>query len=294
MRWIVLVLAALAIALGACGGPKVPIHSGYKSDKAKPWKKPKVLAFDDKNEAKADGDLSYRDYKRARWYEVDLPANGELTLKLEVTPPGDAVNEDFDLAIEVLDPGFRVVSKSDKEESDAGELAKTKTLVDLAPGKYLIHIYLQGRMDTAEFNLRALFKRTAPAEVKTSFPSEVEFVPALAMVPPKDDTPVTYKPPKVVVTTTVKGPRPPPKKDDPKPVVEALTARITAINVVNNKTQITIGRGTANDAKDGMKVQLKGLGAFPLQECTDRRCKAVVSATPEQVRSAGENVVLVP
>jgi hypothetical protein len=292
MRWIVLVPAALAIALGACGGPKVPMHSGYKSDKAKPWKKPKVLTFDEKNEAKADGDLNYRDYKRARWFEVDLPANGELTLKLEVTPPGDAVNDDFDLALEVLDPGFRVISKSDKEESDAGELAKTKTLYDLAPGKYLIHLYLQGRMDTAEFSLRALFKRTAPAEVKTSFPSEVEFVPALAMVPPKDDTPITYKPPKVVVTTTVK--RPPPKKDDPKPAVEALPARITAINVVNNKTQITIGRGTANDARDGMKVQLKGLGVFPLQECTDRRCKAIVSGTPEQVRSAGENVLLVP
>jgi hypothetical protein len=112
------------------------------------------------------------------------------------------------------------------------------------------------------------------------------------MVPPKDDTPVTYKPPKVVVTTTVR--RPPPKKDDPKPAVEALPARITAINVVNNKTQITIGRGTANDAKDGMKVVLKGLGAFPLQECTDRRCKAIVSGTPEQVRSAGETVNVVP
>ncbi|HWU87888.1 MAG TPA: hypothetical protein VN253_11465 [Kofleriaceae bacterium] len=293
MRWIVLVPAALAVALGACGGPKVPMHSGYKSDKAKPWKKPKQLVFDDKLEAKTDGDLSYRDYKRARWYEVDLPANGELTLKLEVTPPGDAVNDDFDLALEVLDPGFRVISKSDREESDAGELAKTKTLYDLAAGKYLIHIYLQGRMDTAEFNLRAAFKRTAPAEVKTSFPSDVEFVTPLAMVPPKDDTPVTYKPPKVVVTTTVKRPPPTPKKEDPKPA-EVLTARITAINVVNNKTQITIGRGTATDARDGMKGQLKGVGTFSLEGCTEKRCKATLSATPDQVRSAGENVVLMP
>jgi len=292
MRWIVLVPAALAVTLGACGGPKVPVHSGYKSDKAKPWKKPKQLAFDEKLEAKADGDLSYKDYKRARWFQVDLPANGELTLKLEITPPGDAVNDEFDLAMEVLDPGFRVISKSDREESDAGELAKTKTLYDLAPGKYLVHLYLQGRMDNAEFNLRAVFKRTAPAEVKTSFPSEVEFVPALAMVPPKDDTPVTYKPPKTVVTTTVR--RPPPKKDPEKPPATMLTARITAINVVANKTQITIGRGTASEARDGMKVQLKGIGTFPIEGCTEKRCKALISATPDQVRGAGENVVLMP
>ena len=33
----------------------------------------------------------------------------------------------------------------------------------LAPGKYLIHIYLQGRMDTADFVLHAGFKTTASA-----------------------------------------------------------------------------------------------------------------------------------
>jgi hypothetical protein len=73
-----------------------------------------------------------------------------------------------------------------------------------------------------------------------------------------------------------------------------LTARITAINVVANKTQITIGRGTASDARDGMKVQLKGIGTFPIEGCTEKRCKALISATPDQVRGAGENVVLMP
>src|SRR5690606_503981 len=113
MRWIVLVLASLALAVPACGGPKVPAHSGYKSEKAKPWNKPKVLRLDqEKLEAKASGELSYRDFRRARWFAIDLPANGELTLKLEITPPGDEINEEFDLAMEVLDPGFRVISKS--------------------------------------------------------------------------------------------------------------------------------------------------------------------------------------
>lgn len=295
MRWIVLVPVALLAAAGAaCGGPKVPMHSGYKSDAAKPWKKPKVLTFDEKNEVSADGDLSYRDYRRARWYAVDLPANGELSIKLDITPPGEAVNEDFDLAMEVLDPGFRAISKSDKEESDTGELAKSKTLVDLVPGRYLIHLYLQGRMDTAEFNLRLAFKRTAPAEVKTSFPSEVEFVPPLALVPPKDDTPPGYKPPAATpVRSTGTIRRPPPKEPD-KPKVEPIIARITAIVVVNNKTQITIGRGTGSKAANGMKVKVNGLGVFEVVECTETRCKALIPGTPDQVRSGGENVTLLP
>lgn len=294
MRWIVLVpVALLAAAAAACGGPKVPMHSGYKSDASKPWKKPKVLAFDEKNEAAADGDLSYRDYRRARWYAVDLPANGELTIKADITPPGESVNDDFDLALEVLDPGFRVISKSDKEEADAGELAKAKTLVDLVPGRYLIHLYLQGRMDTAEFSLRVSYKRTAPAAVKTSFPSEVEFVPPLALVPPKDDTPANYRPekPTTVRTTTIVRPKP---KEPDKPKVELITARITAIVVVNNKTQITIGRGTNTKAANGMKVKVNGLGLFEVTDCTETRCKALIPATPDQVRSGGENVTLMP
>lgn len=291
MRWIVLVPVALALAIAACGGPKVPTHSGYKTDTAKPWKKPKALALDEKLEAKTDGELAYRDYKRARWYSIELPATGELTLKFDITPPGEAVNEEFDLAFEVLDPGFRVISKSDLEEADAYELAKSRTLVDLSAGKYLIHVYLQGRMDSAEYELRASFKRTAPAEVKTTFPAEVEFIYPLAMVPPNDDTPKTYKAPTVVKTTTVRRPRP--KPADPKPKAAPLTARIIGVLIVDNKTQITIARGIANEAFDGMKGQLKGFG-FTLSGCTERRCQAVLSATPDQIRSAGDTVLLTP
>jgi hypothetical protein len=268
------------------------MHSGYKSDKSKPWSKPKALVFDDKLEAKADGDLAYRDYRRARWFSVELPTNAELSIKLEITPPGEATNDEFDLGLEVLDPGFRVISKSDLEDSDAGELAKTKTLLDLQPGRYLIHLYLQGRMDTAEFALRVSYKRTAPSEVKTTFPSEVEFVEPLAMVPPIDDTPKNYRPPTTVVRTTTRRPPPPPKEDKPAPV--GFAARITAITVVNNQTQITVGRGTANDVTNGMTVRLGNGMASKLTECTDRRCKAVLSGTPEQVRSAGESVMITP
>ena len=268
------------------------MHSGYKSETAKPWKKPKVLTLDEKLEADDDGELSYRDYRRARWYAIDLPANGELTLKLEITPPGDEVNEEFDLAMEVLDAGFRVISKSDLEEADAFELAKTKTLLDLTAGRYLIHIYLQGRMDSAEYELRAQFKRTAPAEVKTTFPSEVEFVPPLALVPPKDDTPATYKPPKPVVRTTVVR-RPKPKATPEEPKAQPITARIISIAIVDGGTQITVTRGTSNGAANGMGGQLKAF-SFTLNSCTETRCKAVLSATPDQIRGAGDTVVLKP
>lgn len=292
MRWIVLV-----ITIAACGGPQIPTHSGYKSDKSKPWKKPKVLAFDEKSEAKTEGELSYPEMRRAKWFALDLPANGELALRLEITPPGDATNEDFDLAVEVLDPGFRVIAKSDLEESDTGELTKTKTLLDLAPGRYLIHLYLQGRMDTADFVLRAVFKRTAPAEVKSNFPAEVDFVPMLAMVPLTDDTPKNYKPQVVVVKTTKqpKGPRPP--KPPPDVPVTTVNARVMGLQVVGNSTEITIGRGTASvpPALDGMKAKVSGVsGVVSISGCNERTCKATVKATPDQITKAGGSVVLSP
>jgi len=293
MRWIVLVLA-----IAACGGPQVPQHSGYKSDKLKPWKKPKALAFDEKGEAKTEGDLSYPDMRRAKWFSVDLPSNGELSLRLEITPPGDATNDEFDLAMEVLDPGFRVIAKSDLEESDAGELTKTKTLLDLVPGRYLIHLYLQGRIDTADFILRAVWKRTAPAEIKTTFPSEVDFVPALAMVPLTDDTPKNYRPQVVVVKTTKtpKGPKPP--KPPPEVPVEKVTARVMGLaGVEGGFTEITIGRGVQSKppAADGMKAAVSGVsGVVTIGNCTERTCKAKVKATPDQITKAGGSVVLSP
>jgi hypothetical protein len=293
MRWIV---PALVAVLCACGGVKVPKHSGYKSEKAKPWKKPKVLTWDEKLEAKTEGDLEYKDYRRARWFAVDLPAQGEVTLRLEITPPGDQTNEDFDLGLEVLDPGFRVVSKSDLEDDEAGELTKTKTLFDLNPGRYYIHLYLQGRLDSADYIIRLSYKRTAPAEVKSNFPAEVAFVPALAMVPLQDDTPKGWRPeapPKVV--KIIKGPRQPKVvKEDPKPA--SLQGRIIGVSIVSGGTQITVGKGTATGAAVGMKGKINGLatGSFTLSSCNERTCLAVVPVTPDQIKGAGGTVSLTP
>lgn len=295
MRWIVPAIASLALA--ACGGPKVPQHAGYKNMKAKPWKKPKGLSFNDKLEAKTDGELSYPEYRRARWFVVDLPRPGELAIRLEITPPGDATNEDFDLGIEVLDPGYRVISKSDLEDDDAFELTKTKTLFDLAAGKHYIHLYLQGRMDSADYVLRATFKPTAPAEVQSDFPAQVAFVPSLPMVPLNDDTPKGYKPATTAVVKVIrkKGDKRPPKAPPPT-TAATISARIINIAIVSGGTQITVGRGTANGAATGMRGKITGLasGGFTLGACNERTCQAVVNVTPDQIRSAGNSVVLSP
>lgn len=289
------------VVLGACGGAQIPLHSGYKSDKAKPWKKPKAIALDDKSEGKVEGDLNYGEYKRAKWFSVDVPANGELDLRLEVTPPGEAANDDFDLAMEVLDPGYRVISKSDLEDEDAHELNKTKTLYDLAPGKYLVHLYLQGRMDSADFVLHATYKRTAAAEVKSDFPVHVAFVPPLPMVPINDDTPKNYKAP---TTAAVKIPKKPggtkvvttPVKTPPAAApAQATSARVIGVSVGSGGTLITLGIGTAQGVQTGWHGKMSGVqGTFTLSDCNERLCKATVSATPDQIKASGGNVSLSP
>ncbi|HEX3474878.1 MAG TPA: hypothetical protein VHT91_07535 [Kofleriaceae bacterium] len=290
MRWIVSLSIVLGCAVTACGGPQIPVHNGYKPKEATPWKKPKPLKFDDKGEAKAEGDLSYPDMRRARWFELNLPSSGQLTVAVEVTPPGDAVNEEFDLGMEVLDPGYRVISKSDLEDEDAQQLTKKKTLVELAPGKYLVHLFLQGRMDTADFVLRAAFKPTAAAEVKSNFPAEVPFVPVLAQVPLQDDTPRSYKP-VVVEKHGARHVRTAP----PPPPTATVSARIINVQIVAGGTQITLGRGTTTGASDGMHGSIRGVpGGFQIGGCNERTCTATIKATPDQIKASDNTVTLTP
>jgi hypothetical protein len=65
------------------------------------------------------------------------------------------------VGFEVLDPGNRVIARSDLQEGDdVGEIQKSKSLLDLEPGRYLVHLYLQGRMDSADYLLRVPATRT--------------------------------------------------------------------------------------------------------------------------------------
>jgi hypothetical protein len=286
----------LLLSVAACGGAQIPQHNGYKgADKAKPWTKSKALKFDAKGEAKAEGDLSYAAMKRAAWYIADLPENGELDLHLEVTP-GDNVSEDFDLAMEILDPGNHVIAKSDSEESDAGQLTKQKAVKDLAPGKYRIHLYLQARIDSADYVLKAAFKPSAASQGASDFPAQVAFLPPLPMVPINDDTPKNYKPetPVVVTHTTHKPPPVTPKKPDP-PTSAPLQARIVGVSVTSAGTQITIAVDTKK-AKAGMNGVVNGLagGTFTLASCNERACTATVKATLDQVNHSQGSVSLTP
>jgi hypothetical protein len=232
--------------------------------------------------------------RRAKWFELTLPTNGQLTLALEVTPPGDAVNDDFDLGMEVLDPSYRVISKSDLEDEDAHELNKKKTLVELAPGKYLVHLYLQGRTDTADFVLRAAFKSTAAAEIKSNFPAEVLFVPVLPQVPLQDDTPRNYKP-VIVEQHHAKRAHAPAPAPTPAAPVATVSARIINVQIVPGGTQITVGRGTTTGASDGMHGSIHGVpGGFQIGGCNERTCTATIKATPDQIKASDGTVTLTP
>jgi hypothetical protein len=291
-----LAVVVFAIALGAvgCGGADIPMHSGYKNDKLKPWKKPKVIPLDEKGEGKVDGELNYAEYKRAKWYAVDLPADGELDVNIEISPPGDAADEDFDLAMEVLDPNFQVISKADLDEEDAHEVIKNRALYDLAPGRYLIHLYLQRRIDTAEYDLKVHYIAQARA-FESDFPAQVQFPPRLATVPPLDDTPADQIriAKKNTVKRTGKGrtkePKPPPEDKGQK-----ISAHVINVAVSGSESVITIDRGTNQGVSDGMKAYVKGVpGGVTLNSCGERNCKAKVNATPDQISSNGGKVTIV-
>ena len=279
------------LALAACGGTQIPQHNGYKAN-AKPWKKFKTLRFDEKGEAKAEGDLSYPAQHRSAWFAIDLAVPGEVDFRIEITPPGDAVNDAFDLGAEVLDAGYRMLVRKDSDEGDAqGDLNKQFAIRDQPPGRYYVHLYLQGRLDTADYILHAAMKGSAAAQVKSDFPAQVAFVPALPMVPLTDDTPKNYHPPVAVVTVTKrphKGLTAPPP---PPPPVTTLSARIISVAVISGGTQITVGRGTSSGASKGMNGKITGVanGSFQLSNCNERACTAVLKGvTPDQIKGSGQ------
>jgi hypothetical protein len=217
------------LALGAGCGPKVPQHNGYKTKS--PWKKAKPITLTD-NAGKAKGTLDYAAYKRARWYTVTLPEDGDLNLSLSFSPTDDAGAAT--VAMEVLDSGYHVISEDedaplvapdepgddgddadaegdDDEDEDDDEdsgseesesTQKTRALDALAPGTYYIHLFLTKRLDAADYELQLAYT-PMPVEPKTNFPKNVAWVPPLATVPVADDAPDMTPP---------EPPKPPPCK----------------------------------------------------------------------------------
>jgi hypothetical protein len=290
MRTHALAAGAAALVLGLAACAKIPTHSGYKNDKVKPWKKPEVLAFDEKGEVEDDGELDYKTLKRAKWYALDLAQEGELELELEISPGLD--DDGFDLAMEVLDPNFNVISKADLEEDDANELLKTRTLYELSSGRYLIHLYLQRRIDSAEYDLKVRFTSQAKAYA-SDFPANVAFPPRLALVPPIDDTPagqIGRRPPRDRDRDRDRGPKPPkPPKEGNK-----LSGKVINVVVSGSESLITIDKGTLKGVEDGMTGYVQGVkdGRFTTSSCNERNCKGKVSATPDQISKSGKVLIV--
>ena len=296
-----LVLAALVISgIAACGGVQVPQHNGYKSKTSEPWKKAKEIKLDEKQHGKVDGDLDYKDFRRAKWYVVNLPASGDLTVNLEVSPPGE---DKFDLALEVLDSNGNVLIKADKDDDDAYEVKKSKSLVELQAGSYWVHLYLEGRLDTCEYDLDVQWTPRELASADT-FPRDVAFPPALPVVPLVDDT-VGVKPPpcKGRGCGGGGGSRPPggggggggtkPPPPPPPPAGGAVSAHIINVNVGGGGTTITFNKGTDAGVNDGSRGSVDGVkgSGFEAFGCGARSCKGVVKASADAVNASGKVTV---
>jgi hypothetical protein len=297
---------ALGIVLGllfvvGCGGVKVPQHSGYKKPKSKPWEKPKVLKLE-KGAAKADVDLDYATYKRAKWLAVDLPGPGTLDVQIEVSPNSGngGVSEegeelDLDVGFEIVDgKSFAVLHKSDLEADDAHELKKQRSLKDLEEGRYLIHLYLQGRMDSADVDVKVEFERGEKAW-KSDFPNQVAFPDRLAAIPPLDDAPEQVAVVKKKRVTRVDKPRDDKDKDKPEPPGGGgmVQAEISDTQPNGTGTSITIGAGTGDGLENGLSGSVRGVrnSGFKLSGCGPATCRATVKAAIEDVRSAGTVVI---
>jgi len=281
---------ALSTALAACGGADVPAHSGYKNPKATPWRKPTVLVFDDQGEAEVDDSVSYPKRLRARWFAVDLPSGGQLEIQVQTEPQGD---REVDLAFEILNEGYEVLARADRDEEDAGEEQKSRKLAQLRAGRYYIHVYAQRRLDEADFTLGVLFKPGASAAEASNFPASVAFVGALPDVPAVDDSPAPtpIRKPCKGAKCKKRPPEPPPTQDT---TVKALRARVAGIvSTSAGGTQIRIDRGSQQGVAVGWRGSVESRdgkpiagGSFEVSRVTAAESFGTVKATADSVTQA--------
>ena len=288
-----LILAALFLgAFPACGG--APKHDGYKSAQLRPWQKPSVLELElDEEEdepiyeAESDGTVDYPGRKRARWFAVDLPQNGALSVNLNVQSfeDDDGQEREIDVAFEVLDSRYKVIETADRESDDAGDMRKKREFNSLPQGRYYVHVYAQNRTDRADFTLRLSFTLRTAA-YKSDFPARVAYIGVLPQVPAFDDSPVVAKRPPV---KRPRGTKPPP----PQPKSPSLSGRIAGIKSRPSGTTITINRGSRDGvskgwvgnvvSKEGKRVPN---GAFVVSDVSETQSYATVRASQDTVTNA--------
>jgi len=324
-------VACVFLSLAACG-PKVPQHAGYKTKS--PWKKSKPIVLDEKLQAKAKGSLDYGAYKRAKWYYVEITGDGTLDLKLDFQPTDDG--GDATVAMEVLDASYRVISEDEdapvvaekkakkkkhaKHEDDEGdeegeedeeddgdaddegsgdETQKTRQLTGLHPGRYYVHLFLTGRLDSADYELQVGFTSVATS-AETDFPKQVAWLPSLPVVPVEDDAPAVAKKPERKPHGG--GGKKPPKDKPPEEPAEEPAGPggpvkglvIGAAAASGGSTNITINGGTDAGLAAGRKGTLAGVknGAFTITSCSQRSCKATVKASLDEVNKSTMQVTI--
>lgn len=297
------VSAGLAVAFAAaCGGADIPEHNGYKSAKSRPWQRPTVLELDDALEAEVDDSVSYPKRQRARWFAIDLPTHGEL--EVQVTVVGLVEDREVDLAFEVLDEGYQTLAQANRDEDDAGDEQKSRTVKGIAPGRYYIHVYAERRLDEADFTLQVAFRGGlgggGPSdEGSPNFPASVSYITALPDVPAVDDAPAAPPPEPAPVVKKCKGSRCK-KKPEPRPTAEpqpqqkAIRARIAGIvSVTSGGTLIRIDRGSQQGIKVGWKgsvVTSAGAaipsGSFEVSKVSQGESFGTVRATADSVTAA--------
>ncbi len=270
----------LALAIGC--GPSIPEHNGYKRGIQRPWTKAKRLELEE-GEAEVDDIVSYPKRMRARWYAIDVPEFGELALKLTYSSTALAERRGLDLAFEVFDEGYTLLVRADRSEDDAGDESKSRTLYELDPGRYFVHVYLQRRLDAAEFTLSAKFA-SARKEYESNFPARVAYLPILPAVPATDDTPVA-EPVRKKCEGCKKTPEPPPEV--------AVRARIAEATVSGAGTRIKINKGSSAGIQQGWKgsvITSGGAripdGSFTVEKVSETESYASVRATKDAVNSA--------
>ena len=93
------------LIVAACGGTQIPTHNGYKgADKAKPWKKSKTLEVRRQARGQGRGRPVLSRAAARRVVRRRPAAERRARSAARDHAAGDAVNDEFDLAMEVLDP----------------------------------------------------------------------------------------------------------------------------------------------------------------------------------------------
>jgi hypothetical protein len=234
------VLVLLPLVAIACG-PAAIEHTGYPEGDNSPWNKNKKVQLDERYEAKVDGTVSYPKRERARWYAVDLPADGKMTATVSIDPrvPG------ADVGVEILDAGFNVVSK---DVDDELQPKKERVADNVGGGKAYIHIYTLKRPDEADYTLRLKFAPSLSAvttKPEVGPTDDIANLPELPLVPPMDPKRRTGGPVR---------PHETPVKPEVKPKeVKGVGGSIVEFGTKEGKVRLIINKGSEQGVEAGWR-----------------------------------------